>query len=265
MIYEVRTYDCKPQSVPEVEKRFAEAYETRKRFSPLAAYWHTEIGPLNQVIHVWPYKDLEERRKIREAAVKEGAGKWPPNTSEFMVAQRSDIFQQFEFSPELKPGKQGPFFEMRIYTYAPELGVSEFNLLSTIGAFVIGLATLIFFYNLVRTRWRPIDAPNDPWGGATLEWAMSSPPPVYNFTVIPTVSNRLPLWQTERHGPMTPLPDRPPAPIHVPGGSWWPMITAAGLPLMAIGALSRFLPIVFVGVAVVIVGIYRWAYEPFEM
>ncbi|HXO84111.1 MAG TPA: cbb3-type cytochrome c oxidase subunit I, partial [Gemmatimonadales bacterium] len=153
----------------------------------------------------------------------------------------------------------------RIYTYAPELGVSEFNLLSTIGAFVIGLATLIFFYNLVRTRWRPIDAPNDPWGGATLEWAMSSPPPVYNFTVIPTVSNRLPLWQTERHGPMTPLPDRPPAPIHVPGGSWWPMITAAGLPLMAIGALSRFLPIVFVGVAVVIVGIYRWAYEPFEM
>ena len=117
MIYEVRTYDCKPQSVPEVEKRFAEAYETRKKFSQLAAYWHTEIGPLNQVIHVWPYKDREERRKIREAAVKESAGKWPPDTAEFMVAQRSDIFHQFEFSPELKPGRQGPFFEMRIYTY----------------------------------------------------------------------------------------------------------------------------------------------------
>ena len=43
------------------------------------------------------------------------------------------------------------------------------------------------------------------------------------------------------------------------------MITAAGLPVMAIAALSRFLPLVFVGVAIVIVGIYRWAYEPFEM
>jgi hypothetical protein len=43
------------------------------------------------------------------------------------------------------------------------------------------------------------------------------------------------------------------------------MITAAGLPIMAIGALGRFLPIVFVGVLILIVGIYRWAFEPFEM
>jgi hypothetical protein len=117
MIYEVRTYDLKPQSLPEVENRFAEAYETRKKFSQLAAFWHTEIGPLNQIIHVWPYKDLEERARIRETALKESGGKWPPKTAEFMVSQRSDIFHQFEFSPELKPGKQGPFFEMRIYTY----------------------------------------------------------------------------------------------------------------------------------------------------
>ena len=118
MIYEVRTYDLKPHSLPEVEKRFAEAYETRKKFSQLAAFWHTEIGPLNQIIHVWPYKDLEERGRIRDTAVKEGAGKWPPKTAEFLVRQRSEIFMQFSFSPEIKPGKQGPFFEMRVYTYA---------------------------------------------------------------------------------------------------------------------------------------------------
>jgi hypothetical protein len=88
---------------------------------------------------------------------------------------------------------------------------------------------------------------------------------VYNFTVIPRVDNRLPLWQTEYHAPMAPLPATPPAPIHVPGGSWWPMITAAGLPLMAIAALSHQLWLVFVGLAVVIAGIYRWAYEPFEV
>ncbi len=119
MIYEVRTYDCKPQSVPEVEKRFADAYEHRKTFSELVACWHTEIGPLNQIVQVWPYTDLEERRKIREMAVKEGAGKWPARTSDLILRQRSDIFCQFEFSPELKPGTQGPFFEMRTYTYAP--------------------------------------------------------------------------------------------------------------------------------------------------
>jgi len=153
----------------------------------------------------------------------------------------------------------------RIYTYSGQLGVTQFNQISTVGAFLIGVATLIFLFNLLRSLRRPADAPNNPWGGATLEWAIPSPPPVYNFTVIPTVTNRLPLWQTERHGPMAPLPEQPPKPIHVPGGSWWPMITAAGLPVMAIAALSRFLPLVFVGVAIVIVGIYRWAYEPFEM
>jgi len=118
MIYEFRTYDLKPHSLPELEKRFAEAYEYRKKFSQLAAFWHTEIGPLNQIIHVWPYKDLEERTRIRDTAVKEGAGKWPPKTAEFMVRQRSEIFLPFPFSPEMKPGKQGPFFEMRVYTYA---------------------------------------------------------------------------------------------------------------------------------------------------
>ena len=116
MIYEMRTYDLKPHSIPEVEKRFGEAYEKRKKYSELAAFWHTEIGPLNQIIHVWPYKDLEERARIRAAAVKDGA--WPPKTSEFMMSQRSDIMMPFSFSPELKPGKMGPYFEMRTYTCA---------------------------------------------------------------------------------------------------------------------------------------------------
>ncbi|HTP95536.1 MAG TPA: NIPSNAP family protein [Burkholderiales bacterium] len=115
MIYEVRTYDLKPRTVPEVEKRFAEAYEYRKKFSPLAAFWHTEFGPLNQIIHVWPYKDLEERARIRAEAVKDG--NWPPKTGEFILRQQADIMMQFPFSPELKPGKLGPYFEMRIYQY----------------------------------------------------------------------------------------------------------------------------------------------------
>jgi hypothetical protein len=117
MIYEVRTYDLKPASVGEFEKRFGDAYEKRKKHSELFAFWHTEVGPLNQVIHVWPYKDLMEREKIRDYAQKDGT--WPPKTAEFIVAQRSDIFIPFAMSPQTKPGKLGPYYEMRIYTLAP--------------------------------------------------------------------------------------------------------------------------------------------------
>ena len=117
MIYEMRTYDLKPRSLPEVEKRFGEANEHRKKYSPLAAFWHTEIGPLNQIIHVWPYNDMEERARIRGAAIKDKT--WPPAVGEFMVSQRSDIMVPAPFSPQLKPGKMGPYFEMRTYTYAP--------------------------------------------------------------------------------------------------------------------------------------------------
>lgn len=117
MIYEVRTYDLKPKAQAEVEKRFGEAYEKRKQLSPLAAFWHTEIGPLNQIIHVWPYQDLAERDRIRAAAVQSGA--WPPKIGEFIVNMRSEIYLPFPISPEIKPGKMGPYFEMRTYTVAP--------------------------------------------------------------------------------------------------------------------------------------------------
>jgi len=115
MLYEIRTYGVQPHSIPEVEKRFGEAYEARKKYSELAAFWHTEIGPLNQIIHVWGYKDLAERDKIRAAAVKDGA--WPPKIAEFIVTQQSDILHPFSFAPEIKPGKVGPYFEIRTYTY----------------------------------------------------------------------------------------------------------------------------------------------------
>jgi len=114
MIYEVRTYDLKPHSLPEVEKRFGEAYEKRKKLSEMYAFWHTEVGPLNQIIHVWPYKDLEERARIRAQAIAEKV--WPPATGEFLVNQRTDIFVAANFMPKIAPGKYGPWFEMRTYT-----------------------------------------------------------------------------------------------------------------------------------------------------
>ena len=51
MIYEVRTYDLKPGAIPQAEEAFAEALPHREKYGPIAAFWHTEIGPLNQIIH----------------------------------------------------------------------------------------------------------------------------------------------------------------------------------------------------------------------
>ena len=117
MIYEMRTYDLKPRSVPEVEKRTAEKLPGRLNYSKLGGFWHTEAGPLNQIIHVWPYDDLNQRNEIRAKATADGA--YPPNTSEFIVNMQTDILIPAQFMTPLGDRKIGPLYEMRIYTYAP--------------------------------------------------------------------------------------------------------------------------------------------------
>jgi hypothetical protein len=123
MIYEIRTYGLVPGSLAEVEKRFGEAYEYRKKFSELAAFWHTEFGPLNEIIHVWPYKDMTDRARVRAESAREP--NWPPKISEFIRTMNSEILMPLPFAPPMKPGKYGPIYEIRIYTLkmgaAPEM------------------------------------------------------------------------------------------------------------------------------------------------
>jgi cytochrome c oxidase subunit 1 len=149
----------------------------------------------------------------------------------------------------------------RVYTYSPDLGVSTMNLVSTVGAFLIALSVLIFIWNVIRTRTAGKTAGDNPWEGATLEWATSSPPAVYNFAQIPTVHSRLPLWNEPESVRQTP----PTGHIHVPDGSWWPMVSAVGLPLLATALISHQLWLAFVGAAVLLFGIFKWGFEPFEV
>jgi hypothetical protein len=115
MIYEFRTYRLVPRSVPEVERIFGEAYEHRKKYSELTAFWHTEIGPLNEIVHVWRYSDLAERARIRAEAAKDP--NWPPKIREYILSMRSEIVVPFPSLPEVRPAKIGPIFELRYYTY----------------------------------------------------------------------------------------------------------------------------------------------------
>ena len=113
MIYEFRTYTLRPKTIGEFVKRFGEALPKRLEYSPLAAFWQSEIGALNQVIHVWPYADTAERTQVRSAAV--AAGIWPPKTSEFIVDMRSEIFEPVTQAPALEAANIGPYYEIRTY------------------------------------------------------------------------------------------------------------------------------------------------------
>lgn len=117
MIYEVRTYDVKPGALPELLDRVAAAYEHRKKYSELVAFWYSEIGPLNQVVHVWPYESAEERARIRAEAARDP--NWPPTIHELLVRMESEIYVPFPFSPRLEPGHLGPVYEMRSYMVRP--------------------------------------------------------------------------------------------------------------------------------------------------
>jgi cytochrome c oxidase subunit 1 len=82
----------------------------------------------------------------------------------------------------------------RIYTYEPSRGWETLNLIVTIGAFIQGIAVLIFVCNMIFSYWKGPKAGNDPWDAWTLEWLTTSPPPEYNFATLPVVKSRRPLW-----------------------------------------------------------------------
>src|SRR5260370_7203986 len=117
MTIERPTYTWLPGTVATFEERFGQALPVRAKVSPLAAFWHTEVGPLNRVIHVWPYENLEERTRLRAEATKLQG--WPPNVREFVVEQQSEIYLPAPFSPALETRQLGNLYEIRTYTLKP--------------------------------------------------------------------------------------------------------------------------------------------------
>lgn len=115
MIYEFRTYQIKAGSLQTVISKFQEKIEGRNKISKIGAFWYSEIGVLNQIVHVWPYENMEHRNQCREEAVKKNL--WPPDTAEYMLRMNSEFWKPVSFSPKWEQRNIGPFFEMRIYTF----------------------------------------------------------------------------------------------------------------------------------------------------
>ena len=96
-LYEIRTYTMQPSVTRQVVERWAERIKGRIKFSPLAAAGHAELGPLNQWIHIWAYKDANERTRIREEWRRDGNR--PPATRGMFIKQENMLVVPASFSP----------------------------------------------------------------------------------------------------------------------------------------------------------------------
>ncbi len=149
----------------------------------------------------------------------------------------------------------------RIYTYAPELHLGGINLFMSLSAPLMAFGTLAFAWNLVRSWRRGVPAGDNPWGAATLEWATTSPPPVYNYAELPEVRSRNPLWDH---------PDNydervwrePPGGVHMPNPSFWPLVTAACTASTLILFMTDIWWMPLIGLAATAIAVINWAFEP---
>jgi cytochrome c oxidase subunit I+III len=158
----------------------------------------------------------------------------------------------------------------RVYTYHPAFGWDLFNLISSIGGFVMSAGFALFVLDIAVHARHGERARRNPWGGGTLEWAMKLPPPNYNFASLPEVATRDPLWdrpglaeelEEGRHYLAIPrngwqetlgvdaMTGRPEQIVILPGPSWIPFLSAAALAVFFVSFLFQLYPLAILGAA----------------
>jgi cytochrome c oxidase subunit I+III len=168
----------------------------------------------------------------------------------------------------------------RVYTYLPGLGWDGWNLASSIGAYLVAFGFLATGVNFLRSLRRGRPAGDDPWGGDSLEWATSSPPPPYNFAAVPVVHSAYPLWEDRFRERLdaargsrqrqlagdhevlrtSELDAEPERAIEMPEETVVPLVVALGFLVAFAGLLAGWYLVAALGVPVVLAGLAAWAW-----
>lgn len=137
----------------------------------------------------------------------------------------------------------------RVYTYQAGYGWGVINLIETVGAFLMGVAFIIFVWNIVwSARFGKRDTTGDPWDGRTLEWATTSPAPHYNFARIPEIKGRDAWWLMKKNGESINGPKELPfQPIHMPNDSGRPIIMCVAFFVAGFGFIFQWWILAIVG------------------
>ena len=187
------------------------------------------------------------------------------------------------FAPMHWLGLQG--MVRRTWKYAPETGLEPWNIVVTIGAFIIALGVLVFMYNWFTSRRHGEDSGLDPWDARTIEWTIPNPTPEYNYATSPVVSKLDHFWHLkydeDEEGRAVRRDDadkviadlehdglNPSSPIHLPAPSYFPLIMALGPPLVFYGIIYHTTvwgkALVLVGAVITLAALIGWAIEPLE-
>jgi cytochrome c oxidase subunit I+III len=213
------------------------------------------VFPLFAAIYYW-------FPKVTGRMLSEKLGRW--NFWLFFIGVNLTFFPMHQL------GLQG--MPRRVYTYLPETGWGDLNLLATAGAVLIATSVVLFLINVAMSLQGGALAGDDPWTGETLEWATSSPPLPYNYAYIPVVETRSPMWQP---GPLpvvtglrtdvrdvlvTTLLDAQPDSKHRhPIESIWPLLTALATTVL-------FVTLIFtpwgavIGTPLLLLGLLGWGW-----
>ena len=164
------------------------------------------------------------------------------------------------FFPQHLLGNHG--MPRRIYTYPADAGWNTDNMLGTIGAIIMGIATLVMVYNILVSFKKGAKAGNDPWDAATLEWMTTSPPPEHNFDFTPVVLSERPLFDHKYSPGMEIVVPERAEEIHMPSYSWRPMWVAGFVLLIMVGVLTHIWALMVVAGLGIVASVYAWVTEP---
>jgi cytochrome c oxidase subunit I len=190
------------------------------------------------------------------------------------------IGMNLTFAPMHILGLQGQPRRMYVWTEARAgegfFNLGFWNLVASIGSFILALGVLMFFVNAFYTARKGAVAVADPWDARSLEWMTTSPPQEHNFDAIPTVHHldeffhRKYAENEETHEielvadydeVMADLNSNADEHIHLPSRSYWPLVLALALPIIAYGIIYTYW-LSYIGAAMVVLSMFGWAMEP---